>query len=320
MAVDNSFGGLIVSLIMPKYGMQSIKRLYDYIHKLVLAVLTNPLFQIPVAVVFIVPIIATLGQFIHSGFIETSTPVFLLFWPGTKYEFAPDIPVWLVMGVILISYVTGLIYLLRNKNLGKVVLLGVIASVIAIGLADILNSFTGWTELQNVSSIDLTGRANTAIFSLWQNPVWEEIVFRGIPLLVLTIIIKAVNNKSVSFWAKLAYLVIPSAIFAFYHIPNHGPARIVDTFIIGLAFSWLALKFTFFAPLILHCIIDTIMIPNIGSVNGFPKEEIPWILNNQGLLNTTSTVAIIASLVLAIILFIWYLRRKRAKGISIKAN
>jgi hypothetical protein len=288
-----------------------IKRLYNYTQEAVLAVLTNPLLQIPVATALLVPLIATIGQYVHTGFMQESHHLALLFWPGVDGEIAPDMPVWLTMGAMLISYTAGITYLIRKRNLGKVALLGLITALVSIGLAGIINSFTGWQEAQDIGDTDLAGKANAAIFSLWHNPIWEEIVFRGIPFIILLLIVKRGKNERASFWAKAGYLVLPSLAFSLYHLPNHGAARLVDTFILGLAFAWMTLRFSFFAPLVLHCVFDAMMIPNIGNQTDVLPEEITWITSHHNLLNNMSSYAIISLMALFPILFIWYWRKHR---------
>jgi len=266
----------------------------------------NPLLQIPIAAVLLVPLIATIGQYVDTGFMSKSNPVLILFWPGVDSQVTLTAPVWLAMGAMLLSYTAGVIYLLYRRNLGKVALLGLIATLVAVGLASAVNSITGWYELQDSNCMDLVGKTDAAIFSLWHNPIWEEIVFRGIPFIILLVVLKRTKNQRTSFWAKAAYMVIPSIAFSLYHIPNHGASRIVDTFILGLAFAWMTLRFSFFAPLVLHCMFDAMMVANLGSLAGVPPEEITWLTTHHGLLNSISSAAIISVLALIPILSIWY--------------
>ncbi|MBN2099931.1 MAG: CPBP family intramembrane metalloprotease [Dehalococcoidia bacterium] len=284
----------------------TVKRLYSYGHWVALGILTNPLLQLPFVLVLIVPLIATIGQYVYTGFMLESNPVNLLFWPGVDGHVAPSMPVWLAMGAMLISYAAGIIYLARKRNLGKVALLGLITVLVATGLAGIINYLTGWQEAQDIGDMDLAGKANAAIFSLWHNPIWEEIVFRGIPFVILLIFMKRVKSERASFWAKAGYLVLPSLAFSLYHLPNHGASRLVDTFVLGLSLAWLTLRFSFFAPLVLHCMFDAMTIPNIGSNTNVLPEEITWITSHHNLLNNMSSVAMISLVALIPILLIWY--------------
>jgi hypothetical protein len=287
-----------------------IKKAYQSVKNYFFLIINNTFFQLSFVVILLVPLIATLGQYLHTGFILETTPVPLLFWPGVNGHVSPNIPVWFAMGIMMVSYAVSIGYLADKRNLGKVVMFGFIVAILSTGFTSIINSFTGWEDTQNVTNVITAGQANIAIFSLWHNPVWEEIVFRGIPLLILFVIQKNTNPK-ISFWAKVGYLVLPSILLAFYHLPNHGPARIADTFILGLFFSWTALRFSFFAPLILHYYFDNNMIANFGNILNIPEEEISWLVNNHALLNSISSIGMLFLAILIPMLAFWYLLKRR---------
>lgn len=111
------------------------------------------------------------------------------------------------------------------------------------------------------------------IFSLWHNPAWEEIVFRGIPLIILMFLKNKLSAKAYKY-DEILYILIPSIIFAIYHIPNHDPSRIVDTFIFGCVCAYLALKYSFFAPLILYYMADAHGILNIVKSKSISKNQV----------------------------------------------
>ncbi len=57
----------------------------------------------------------------------------------------------------------------------------------------------------------LAGMANRLIFAHWHNPVWEELVFRGIPLLFLLAVRRTLGRDARwSVWV--------------YYRAAHGPA------------------------------------------------------------------------------------------------
>lgn len=296
---------------MRQLDLESLKSTSRHVPEVVLDALMNPLLQVPVVLVLFVPLIATIGQYVHTGFLLESNPVDLLFWPGLDGGVALSLPVWLAMGAMLMAYVAGILCLARRRNLSKVALLGLITILAAAGLAAIVNSVTGWQEAQDLTDMDLAGRANAAIFSLWHNPIWEEIVFRGIPFIMLLAVVKRVKNERASFWAKAGYLVLPSLAFSLYHLPNHGASRLVDTFILGLSLAWMTMRFSFFAPLVLHCIFDAMMIPAIGSQTSILPEEITWITTHHGLLNGMSSLGMILFMALIPLLLAWYWRKHR---------
>ena len=182
--------------------------------------------------------------------------------------------------------------MIQRRTFSTVIFIGVGALIVA-NLAGLgVNSIFGWKEQQMVSSMDLAGKANRAIFSLWHNPAWEEVVFRGIPLITLL----ALRKQAVGAfgWPEWCYLIIPSIVFALYHVPGHGPSRILDTLILSIAFNWLALQFTFFAPLVLHYVFDAMMVMQFGKMPNIPKTEVSWLADNAVGLNSTWSLSLLA--------------------------
>ncbi len=253
--------------------------------------LENEWVQLPIAVALLVPVVATIGQYAASGYWAQSSRVEVLFWPGAAARWGVQLPVWLSMGAMLASYVVGVGWLARRRTLSTVVVAGALAVIVANVMAAGVNEMSGWQELQSPSSMDLAGKANRAIFALWHNPVWEELVFRGIPLGVLLIVRR--NAPNAGPLASWCYYLLPAIAFAAYHVPGHGPSRLVDTFILSLAFSWLALRFTFFAPLVLHYVFDAMMTLSLGKMPNIPRAEVSWLASYATTLNSAWSVALL---------------------------
>ena len=270
----------------------------------------NPFVGWMLALAFCVPLAATIGQFSNTGFWGTSLRVQILFWPGQDWSWGPIVSVWLSMGLMLLSYSFGIVWLIKRRFFSVVILAGVAGLIVANIAGAALNTVTGWKELQMVSSMDLAGKANRAIFSLWHNPAWEEVVFRGIPLAALLYLRRRLPGPFG--WPEWCYLVIPSIVFAVYHIPGHGPSRIVDTFILSLLFGWLALRYTFFAPLILHYIFDAMMVPQLPKMPNIPKGEVGWLSDNAGMLNSAWSISLLFWIIL-MIAFMFFHRVRLAR-------
>jgi|GEM_PF-2364330 len=260
-------------------------------------------FQIILIFIFSLPLISTLAQFTTSGFIKQYTPVPILFWPGVKQKLSLSLPVWLIFGIMTISYVTGIMYMLKKNTLGKVVVIGILWIIFAKLTVHIISTSFGLKELESINSVIKAGVANRLIFSLWHNPAWEEIVFRGLPLILLLTLKKKLSSQKYKLAVAL-YVIIPSIAFALYHVPNHGYVRIVDTFIGGIIFAFLALKYTFFAPLILHYFADAIAVISIGKMKALPQNEVLWLVNNYDLINTVFSIGVIVFLISIPIIFI----------------
>ncbi len=248
--------------------------------------------QLLLALAFLVPVVATVGQYSSSGFWPQWTNVDLLFWPGATWHWGLRLPVWASMGAMLASYVVGIGWMIQRRTLGAVVLVAVGAIIVANLGATAVNYAAGWRELQTISSMNLAGRANRAIFSLWHNPAWEELVFRGLPLVFLFLVRKRLARSPA--WAVWCYYLVPSLVFAWYHVPGHGPSRVVDTFVLSLVFGWMALRYTFFAPLVMHYVFDAMMTMSLSNVPSIPASEVAWIAKHAAALNSTWTLALLA--------------------------
>lgn len=263
----------------------------------------NLFFQLILVLIFSLPLISTLAQFITSGFIKQYTPVPILFWPGVNQKFSLSLPAWLIFGIMAISYVTGIMYMLKKNTLGKVVVAGILWIILAKLTVYIISTAFGLKELESINSVIKAGVANRLIFSLWHNPAWEEIVFRGLPLILLLALKKKLSTQKYKL-AIVLYIIIPSIAFALYHVPNHGYIRIVDTFIGGIIFAFLALKYTFFAPLILHYFADAAAVISMGKMKALPQNEVLWLVNNYTFINTVFSIGVIVLLISIPIIFI----------------
>ena len=257
----------------------------NYFKRAIIEIPRNLLFQATMAVIFIIPAIETIGQYISSGFMTSKEGFPIIFWPGTKVNIFYSTYVWISMSIMIAIYIFGIVYLLRKKEFGIVVIIGIIGveciGFICFKLGNVISNFAAWNGLQGMP---ITNLANRSIFSKWSNPLWEEIVFRGIPLILLWLLKKKVSVKTYKF-AVVAYFLIPSVMFSLYHIPNHGTGRIVDTFIAGLVFAYLALRYSVFAPIVIHYFVDTIYIITISSEKSIQKDQIIWLTQNTQLLN-----------------------------------
>jgi hypothetical protein len=258
------------------------------------------------------PLIATVGQYWNSGFLRQTVGFEILFWPGAKWHWAIPMNVTVIVALFGLSYIVGIGWLFHRRTLSNVIIAGIGALIVAELLGNAVNHFTGWRELQDVSSMDLTGKANRAILSLWHNPIWEEVVFRGIPLLCYAFLVKTWPRAMRA--GRWCYFLVPSLVFAAYHVPGHGYSRITDTFVLSLIFAWLALRYGFCSVMVLHYIYDALMVLSFGKLKNIPTDEVRWLADHSGILNTMFSVTVLAVLSLMIILFVrhqWRLRKIR---------
>jgi hypothetical protein len=103
---------------------------------------------------------------------------------------------------------------------------------------------------------------------------------------------------------RWCYFLIPAMVMAAYHVPGHGYSRLADTFVLSLAFSWLALRYGFWSVVVLHYIFDAMMVPSLGSLKNIPRDEVRWLADHAALLNTLNSLAILATALLMIIVFV----------------
>ena len=258
--------------------------------------------QFLLAFALILPLAATIGQYANSGFFRQNTGLEILFWPGAQWHWAIPMNVALIAALFGSSYVGGIAWLVHRRTLSTVIFTGIGALIAANLLGTAVNYVTGWRELQVVSSMDLSGKANKVILSLWHNPAWEELVFRGIPLLCYAFLVK--KSPLAGKVGKWCYFLVPSLVFAIYHVPGHGYSRLADSFVLSLVFAWLALRYGFCAVMVLHYIFDALMVLSLGKLKNIPRDEVQWLSEHFGFLNSAFSFAVMAMLSVMIVLFI----------------
>lgn len=267
----------------------------------------NIVFMFFGALILVFPVIATTGQFMSTGYFSKTVPVLLFYWPGSDVDLRMNFIVWLVMGLMFASYFAGIAYMFYRRTLGKVILLTIIIFIFSGLLRNLLAHTLG---MQENPMPDLTGKANSAILSLWHNPIWEEIAFRGIPLVILLSVEKYLTKKR-TMTGVLLYILIPSIICGIYHIPGHGLIRFFDTLIIGAGFAWLALKYSFLAPVVMHYIADAMQVMNLNKIPTIQPSEVPWIIKYGASINTFSSVTTLILIALVPVLMIFYFLKYR---------
>jgi len=253
--------------------------------------LAHPAVQSPLALALLVPLAATAGQFWASGFWRQSPAVGVLFWPGAAWHWAPHLNAAAVMAVMAALYVAGISRLYRARTLAVAVAVCIGAVIAAQLIRAAVNRLTGWHEIQ-LGSMDVAGKVNQFLLAQWHNPLWEETVFRGIPLLAYGWL--AGKAPRAAAWC---YFLVPSLAMAAYHVPGHGYARITDTFLLALFFAWLALRYSFWAALVLHSILDAIWVLGLGHAPYAPAAEVGWLADTFGVWNTAWTLSTGAALV-----------------------
>lgn len=226
----------------------------------------------------------------------------VLFWPGVPWHWGIRMNAALAVALLGAAYAGGIGRLIRRRTLVSVIAAGAggLAAAKLAGAA--VNHFTGWRELQTPGAMELAGKINRLILAQWHNPIWEEAVFRGIPLACYLFLGRRLRRGRGL--ATCLYYAVPALAFAAYHAPGHGYARIADTFLLGLMFAWLALRYGFAAVLALHCIFDTVLVLSLAKFRGAPAEEVRWLAEHAGALNSIFSEAVLGSLCLWGFLFL----------------
>jgi Type II CAAX prenyl endopeptidase Rce1-like len=281
------------------------KDIVDPILKAIKIFPENIFFLITGTIILTLPMIATIGQFLNTGYFQKTVPILLLYWPGSDFKIRIQIVIWFFMGLIFISYLAGIAYMFNKRTLGKVILITISAFICSGMLRAFLTWIFGWHESPLP---DLTGKADSAILSQWHNPIWEEIVFRGIPLLILLAVEKYITKKRTNL-GILIYCIVPSVVFGFYHIPGHGMIRFFDTILLGIVFSWLALRYTFFAPVVMHYVADAMIVLSLIKIPTVQSSEVEWLLQYGNSLNSFFFLLTFFLLISIPVLLIYYYRK-----------
>ena len=270
--------------------------------------------QLLLAFALVVPFAATVGQYWDSGFFRQSVGFPILFWPGAQWRWTIPMNVTAMVVLFGTTYLAGIGLLLHRRTLGIVIFAGIGALIAAKVVGAAVNRVTGWRELQVVSSMDLAGKVNKLILAQWHNPIWEEVVFRGIPLLCLTLLVKKwPHARRAGTWC---YFLLPSLVFAEYHVPGHGYSRLPDTFLLSLIFAWLALRYGFSAVMVLHYIFDAVIVLSLGKMKNIRTDEVRWLADHFGLLNSMFTLAGFAVVCVMIVLSVRYLWRSGRSALT----
>jgi len=74
----------------------------------------NLLFLSLCTLILLLPMIATIGQFYNTGFFLKSAPLLIFYWPGSDFEIKIPVLVWVSMGLIFISYLAGITFMLKK--------------------------------------------------------------------------------------------------------------------------------------------------------------------------------------------------------------
>lgn len=263
----------------------------------------------PIAIIltfiFYIPFTLTLLQYQSSGFISKSSNVNLLYWPGSEKTFSLNIPVLISFGIMGASYVYG-VYILNRKSIFiKVVLISMFSLLLGNVLSGIVSSMFNIHEMQNINNMNLNGVIDRAIFAEWYNPLWEEIFFTGIPLLIYKIVYKKLNCRMKKIFCVL-YYIVPSVIVCIYHIPNHGYIRIADTFIIHLFSQYIATKFALIASIVMHYFMDAAIVISLSKYPNINHQEIQFLFDNQTTINTVFSISVLLLFIFVIFFILKY--------------
>lgn len=103
----------------------------------------NPILFTVLSVLLLLPLIATWGQFITSGFLSESIKVSLLFWPQSTWSFFVQTPGWLIFGAFTLLYLAGIYSLIRRKKLGMAFLFVLVGFLLAKTCGFVFQTITG---------------------------------------------------------------------------------------------------------------------------------------------------------------------------------
>ncbi|MDH6351021.1 CPBP family intramembrane metalloprotease [Brevibacillus sp. 1238] len=272
----------------------------------------NPLPGSLLLIVLLLPLIVSWGQFIESGFWQETISVTLLFWPKSAWKLAVPLPGWFIFAVFTLVYTLSMIRLAQKRSLVEAFLFILAGFLLAKAGGAAFQAISGWSKLQPIGSQELAGKANLLVFATWHNPLWEELVFRGIPLLLLALLY---SRKEWPGYAKWLYLIVPSLLFACYHVPGHGLGTLFESFLIGVLWAFAALRWGLGAPIVLHIFADAMLVPTLPLMKNMPLHEIPWLVEYGWLFQSLSALcALLLAVSIPMLLFSGWRRAKRTQA------
>lgn len=293
----------------------------NHLKRAIIELPRNLLFQGIMVIIFIIPAIETIGQYIGSGYIWSKEGFPIIFWPGTKVEIFYSTYVWVSMSIMIASYIFGIMYLIKKKKFGIVTIVGIIGVFVIAGIVyNLTNKLSNAMVHRVLQGMSSSNSADRNLFSSWSNPLWEEIVFRGIPLAFLLFLKKRLSVKKYKI-AVILYFLIPSVMFSIYHIPNHGIVRVPDTFITGLILAYLALNYSLFAPLIIHYLFDARDVIDILDDRNIPRQQVVWLAQNSEILNKIYYGCFFSLIIVIPAIIIWnVIKLKKTRNNYVNSN
>lgn len=257
----------------------------------------HPVFQGLSAILFLGPLFITISQYWVSGFFREDISVAFPDWKPWNWYLS--VPVWLIVGIIAIIYLASIFWLMRKRFLGYVALWTLVIIVIDNLSYSLSLYLSGWLDTMGVNHVR---SFNKFIFAIEYNALWQELFFRGIPLLILMCISKKWSKTTP--WAKWCYIIIPSVLFAGYHIPGHGPGRILDTFIVGVGLAVIAMRYSLGASILILFFNNTISL--LDYATRVPKNQTIWLIQNSIWMHPCETMCRYAFIGAIPILILWH--------------
>lgn len=100
---------------------------------------------------------------------------------------------------------------------------------------------------RRIAPLDPSFPGSVLAFALWHNAFLEELIFRGIPLLVGL----GAGLSTKAFWPYV-YIPVTAIAFGVYHYRMGRRARVFDTTLFGALLGFVALRYGFSAAILLH--------------------------------------------------------------------
>lgn len=248
-------------------------------------ILKNTVFQMLAALIFLTPLIETIGQFDSSKFMYKSVSIKASFLPGSLKNLSFDISAEVVIILLFSLYAVGILYMLIKRAFGKAAIVGILGYLCSQILFYSFSSTTGFKDMQTIESMVKSNDINQVMFYLWEEPFIEEVLFRGLPLLIIMFLKNKVPKKAFIVLVIL-YFIVPSALSGVSALP-HGVSRIPDTVFMSVIFAYIAYQYSFFSSLVVHIGISTASIINMVNMKEVQQSQIPWLVQNSWFVTTS---------------------------------
>jgi len=130
------------------------------------------------------------------------------------------------------------------------------AATLAVVVAALEGGYALMNKRRKSAPVDPSFPRSILAFGLWHNALLEELIFRGLPLLVGV----ATGLSARSAWPYI-YVCFTALLFGLYHLKRNRPVRFYDTAVFGVLLALVVLHYGLLPAVLVHSIHNALSIP-----------------------------------------------------------